>query len=153
MKHRKRITQVLVAITIFECIEYLFKQVDPRTDAGVLFGLNIHRTVGVFGIERSKNTFEVNPVNSPWCRFVGSVRMRDSCRKNKILIGGDGIFLVSDPVRSGAINTIDKDILIDGLFPFPKMMLGFGIISDVSDMQHGGQRVLFQFINDDAGQY
>ena len=60
--------------------------------------------------------------------------MRDSCRKNKILIGGDGIFLISDPVRSGAINTIDEDILIDGLFPFPKMILGFRIISDVSNV-------------------
>ena len=76
----------------------------------------------------------------------------NSCRKNKILVGGDGIFLIADAIPSGPVNAIDEDILVDGLFPFPEVMLGFRIISDVSDVQHGGQRVLFHLVNDDAGQ-
>ena len=61
--------------------------------------------------------------------------MRDTCRKDEILVGRDVIFLISDPVRTGPVYTIDKDELIDGFFPFPKMILGFRIISDVGDMQ------------------
>lgn len=75
-----------------------------------------------------------------------------TCRKDEILVGRDVIFLISDPVRTGPVYTIDKDELIDGFFPFPKMILGFRIISDVGDMQHGGQRVFFHLVNDHTGQ-
>ena len=85
-------------------------------------------------VKGSENTFKVNPVNSPWIRFVGSIGMGNSRREDKILVGGYGIFLIADAIPSGPVYAIDEYRLVDRLFPFPEVMLGFGIISDVSNV-------------------
>ena len=98
------------------------------------FRLDIHWTACLLSVKGSENTFKVYPVNSPWTRFVGSIGMRNSRRKDKILVGGYRIFLFADAVPSGPVYAIDEYILVDRLFPFPEVMLGFRIISDVSNV-------------------
>ena len=60
--------------------------------------------------------------------------MGNSRREDKILVGGYGIFLIADAIPSGPVYAIDEYILVDRLFPFPEVMLGFRLISDVSNV-------------------
>ena len=67
----------------------LFKK---KTGHGPVTYFNLLK-IHFLSLKRSKDTFEVYPVNSPWRRFIRSIGMRNSRRKDKILIGGNGIFL------------------------------------------------------------
>ena len=79
--------------------------------------------------------------------------MRDASRKNKILVGGYRVFLFPDPIPTGAVYAIDKYILVDRFFPFPEVMFGFRIITNVSDVQHRGQRIFFHPVDDHTGKH
>ena len=153
MEHGERITQVFIAVTILQSIEYLLEQVDSCTDTWMWFGLDIHWTACFLSVKRSKDTFEVYPVNSPWRRFIRSIGMRNSRRKDKILIGGNGIFLFTYPIPTGPVDTINEYILIDRFFSFPEVMFGLRIISYIRDMEHGGQRIFLQFVNNHSGKH
>jgi len=80
----------------------------------------------------------VYPVNSPWRRFIRSIGMRNSRRKDKILIGGNGIFLFTYPIPTGPVDTINEYILIDRFFSFPEVMFGLRIISVIWSMEVRG---------------
>lgn len=95
--------------------------------------LDIHWMVHLSSVKRSENAFKVYPVNSPWMRFVGSIDVGNSRREDKTLVGGYGIFPIVDVIPSNPVYAIDEYMLIDRLFPFPEVMLGPRIISDVSN--------------------
>ena len=123
-----------MAVAHFQCPEYFFEHIDPVTDAGVHPRFDLYRTCALPGEMGSQLSFKMNPVDCPRVLLVGPVSVRFSCRQDEILVGGHLEFLAFRPVPAGSLYTIDKDELRDRLLPFPEMMPGLRIISDIGNV-------------------
>ena len=77
--------------------------------------------------------------------------MRYACRKDKVLIGADLIFVFSDAVPSGSIYAIDEYVLVNRLVSFAKVMLRFRVVAYVGNVKRSKQRVFFYHADNQLG--
>ena len=144
--------QVLVAVARRQRVEYLLEQVDAVTDARMNLRTYVYRMYRLLCVIGGKRSLKMNPVNRP--RRIGacSVGVRNSGGEYEILVGGDGVLAFVDAEPSRPVDAVNENILIDGLFPFPKVVKGFGIIADVRNVEHGNQRIFFHHPDNELGQ-
>ena len=85
----------------------------------------------------------MNPINRPWITLVCPIGMWHSCRKYKILVFVHLVSISVNTVPTRSIYTINEHKLIDRSCPFPKVMTCLRVITDISNMEGGEQRVFF----------
>ena len=137
-----------MAVTHFQCPEYLFEHVDPVADAGVYPRFDLYRACALPGEMGGQLSFKMNPVDRPRVLLVGPVGMRFPGRQDEILVGGHLEFLPFRPEPARSFYAIDEDELRDRLLPFPEMMPRFRVISDIGNVQNGGNRVFLHLVDD-----